>query len=400
VIPGFIGKGVVVIAGAHGVGKTTAVLPLAMTAAGLHGDALMPVQWRHIVYITEDIEQVERILAGIVNHSNLGINLKLVRERLHLVKAVRLDPAYVAQVGKTYKENFTRVVNDVEVLPLVVIDTKSAVMALENENDNSEASAMMAVLKQDFGEIPIWLMGHVAKSSFNRADVADLSSRGAGSVDGDGNQTIFLVREGESRYLVLGKTRFEPRWSELQITSYTAQAQAQDEFGNMETMVMRWGIAAPAEMTRKEASIQAKEVAQLNDAVTLRQDVRDAVDTAMRQGNPLNRSGVKAKVKRKASDVVAMIENLLNERWLYEVPVPAKVRAHSSRSSFLVNLSTEEHETFVRDGVAPESKMVIPVSWRKPEIPPVPAPENENNNLDGVEAEDFDIPPVPDPPVP
>ncbi len=40
VIPGFIG---------HGVGKTTALLPLAMTAAGLHGDDLMPRQWRHVV---------------------------------------------------------------------------------------------------------------------------------------------------------------------------------------------------------------------------------------------------------------------------------------------------------------------------------------------------------------
>jgi len=52
VIPGFIGHGVTVISGAHGVGKTTALLPLAMTAAGLHGDELLPCQWRHVVYIT------------------------------------------------------------------------------------------------------------------------------------------------------------------------------------------------------------------------------------------------------------------------------------------------------------------------------------------------------------
>ena len=48
VISGFIGHGVVVIAGAPGVGKTTALLPLAMTASGLFGDEqLMPHQWRH-----------------------------------------------------------------------------------------------------------------------------------------------------------------------------------------------------------------------------------------------------------------------------------------------------------------------------------------------------------------
>ena len=35
-IQGFIGHGVTVISGAQGVGKTTTILPLAMTAAGLH----------------------------------------------------------------------------------------------------------------------------------------------------------------------------------------------------------------------------------------------------------------------------------------------------------------------------------------------------------------------------
>ena len=151
VIPGFVGHGVTVIAGAPGVGKTTAVLPLAMTAAGLHGaEELIPNQWRHVVYVTEDVEQVLRILAGIINFSKFGIDLELVRERLHLVEAVRLDPNYVAEVGASYREKFTRLVDGIEVMPLVVLDTKSAVLAVENENDNSQASAMMAVLKQGF----------------------------------------------------------------------------------------------------------------------------------------------------------------------------------------------------------------------------------------------------------
>jgi len=43
-----------------------------------------------------------------------------VRERLHLVDAVRLDPQFVATVGDTYRQQFTRNVDGVEVLPLVV----------------------------------------------------------------------------------------------------------------------------------------------------------------------------------------------------------------------------------------------------------------------------------------
>lgn len=376
VIPGFVGHGVTVIAGAHGVGKTTALLPLAMTAAGLHGDDLLPRQWRHVVYVSVDVEQARRILAGTVLHSNLGIDPEAVRVRVHIVEAVRLDPAIVAQAGTTYREQFTRIVDGVEVLPLVVLDTKSAVLAQDNENDNAEASRMMAALKQGFDGLPVWLIGHVAKTDLGRSDVAGLNSRGASAIEGDANQTMFLIRDGDNRYLVLGKTRFEPRWTELKITSYTAQVPAMDEFGHTEIIVMRWGIAVPAQTSRKEAAELAAEHQKKVDEATLRQSVRDAVEVAWITGNPLNRAGVKASVHRKNSEVVTVIESLLSERWLYEVTVPSRERTNSNRSAFLVNLSTEEHETVLRGESLPNNKLVIPDSWKKP-IPSVPDPKSE-----------------------
>ena len=370
VIPGFIGHGVTAIAGAHGVGKTTALLPLALTAAGLHGDDLMPHQWRHVVYVTEDVEQAKRIMAGIVLHSNLGISFEAVRERLHIVEAVRLDPAFVAQVGTTYREQFTRTVDNVEVLPLVVLDTKSAVLAVENENDNSEASAMMAALKQGFDRLPVWLIGHVAKANLTRNDA--LTSRGASAIEGDANQTMFLIREGESRYLVQGKTRFESSWPELKITSFTAQTVEPDEFGNLETVVLRWGIAAPAQQSRKEAAEQAAERQRKDDEASLRQDIRDAIQEAWQAGNPLNREGIKAKCKRKHSEAIACLERLLSEQWLHEVFVPAKERLHPRKSAFFVNLTTEEHEAVLSGACLPDAKLVIPTSWKKAPVSIMP----------------------------
>ena len=372
VIPGFIAGGVTVISGSPGVGKTTVMLPLAMTAAGLHGDPLMPRQWRHVVYITEDIEQAHRILAGIVGDNNLNISLNMVRDRLHLVKAVRLDPVYVSSVGTTYREQFTRKVGDVEVLPLVVIDTKSAVLATENENDNAEASAMMAAMKQGFDDLPVWLIGHVAKANLGRSDVATLSSRGAGAIEGDSNANIFLILEKESRYLVLGKKRFDAKWPELEVASYTSRTTAQDEFGNLEEVVLLWGIAVPPQISRKEASEQAKTQEEIEADATLRQEVRDAIDTAWRLGNPLNRERVKAKIRRNASAVVKVMVNLLSEQWIYEVFIPPKDRVHPARSSFLINLDTVEHEALLRDGVLPEHKLVVLQSWKKQPIPPIP----------------------------
>jgi hypothetical protein len=360
-------------------------LPLALTAAGLHGDELLPVEWRHVVYVTEDVDQANRILTGMVHHSNLGITIESVRERLHIVEAVRLDPAFVATAGKVYRELFTRNVQSVEVLPLVVLDTKSAVMQLESENDNSEASRMMACLKQGFAGLPVWLIGHVAKANLGRTDVAGLSARGAGSVDGDGNQTMYLVREGEVRYLVLGKVRFEPKWRELEILSHCAQTTAPDQFGNMETIVLRWGIAAPAQQSRKEASEQAAEQQRQREATALRGDIRDAVQVAWMAGNPLSREGLKAKIDRRATDVLSCIENLLSERWLYEVPVPSKQRLHPNKRSFFVSLTTEEHEAVLDGGTVPADKLVVPASWLKQPVSSIPEAGHECTTNEGFE---------------
>lgn len=272
VIPGLIAHGLVIIAGVHSVGKTTTLVPLAMTPAGLHGpdDPLAPKRWRHVVYVTEDPEQVLRILAGIVEFGGLGIDSATVRERLHIVEARRLDPAYVAEVATTYREQFARTVDGVELLPLVVFDTKSSVFAIDEENSNSEASAIVAMLKQSFQGLPVWLVGHIPKASVSRTDVAGLSLRGASAFEGDANQTMFLIKEGEQRYLVLGKTRFEPRWSEVLIQSRTATTIASDEFGDMYPLVLRWGIASPPEQSRKAAQEQAQEAQREAETTALR----------------------------------------------------------------------------------------------------------------------------------
>lgn len=367
VIPGLVAHGVTTIAGAPGVGKTTAILPLSMVAAGLHaeGDPLAPKHWRHVIYITEDSEQAERILIGYVNHGGLGLSMDDVRKRLHLVNAVRLDPKFVASVGKVYREKFTRIVDGVEVLPLVVIDTKSAVLDLEDENDNAKVSAMIAALKQGFDGLPVWLIGHIAKADLNRSNVRELSNRGAGSLDGDGNQTMFLITEGEARFLVLGKVRFEPKWSELEVVGHVAQVLSTDEFGDPEMVMLRWGIAQPPLLTRREASAQARELVRAEEDATLRREILDLVQTAWTFGNPLNRTGVKDSIPRNKQAVGAAIQRLLTEHWLLEVEIPAKDRANNRRSKFLISLTEDEREVVLRGQGVPAVKLAIPESWRK-----------------------------------
>jgi RecA-family ATPase len=388
-IPGFIGQGATSIAGARGVGKTTIMVPLAMVAAGLHApnDPLAPKHWRHVIYVTEDVEQAVRILTGIVKHGNLGIDEAAVFERFHLVEAARLPPAKVILAGKNYRERFTRRVGQVEVLPLVVFDTVSANFDFENENENSQVGRAMAMLKQDFSGLPVWLIFHLAKASTGSTDVSSLSARGGGAFEADANQNLYLVDDKGSRRLIRGKTRFEAKWADLQIESYTAQTTAQDEYGDTHNLVLRWGVATPPEQTRlevkgilEEAEKLVKEKAKKLAESTLRTDVRDAVQTGWQLGRPLNKEDVKAKLGSSRNAVTDCIINLLNEGWLYAVEIPAKERTNSNSKYFLVNLDTPEHEAFLATGELPSAKMVVPEGIKKKQIPSVSTPEGETSD--------------------
>ncbi len=262
ILPAFIDSGVCIIAGGRAVGKTTVLLPLAAAVAGFHAEGypLAPRHWRHVVYVAEDTDQACRIIVGLAGH--LGVSVKAIKERLHIVGAHRMAPAELVKVGKFYRRHFTRTVEglagQVELPPLVVLDTIAASVAMESENDNAEASAAVAALKQKFAGLPVWMIGHVTKSNLSRADVDGITMRGAGAFESDAQQVVYAINEADTRWLVRGKTRFESPWKELQIESFTAEAAARDQFGEMEIVTMRWSIAMPPSADRKEVTAQTK----------------------------------------------------------------------------------------------------------------------------------------------
>lgn len=370
IIPNLVDHGVVTFAGGHGVGKTSTLLPLAMVAAGLHhpNDPLAPRHWRHVVYVCEDVAQAQRIIAGIVGFGGLGLDEGTVRERLHLVEARRLPPAIVAQVGAVYRSGLTRNVGGIEVLPLVVLDTNAAVLDLDDSNANSEISRAMAQLKQGFAGLPIWLVCHVAKAVKNRTEASELSALGGVAFEADSVQNLYLVKEEKTdlRYLVLGKCRFERQWPEMEIRSHHESVTSHDEHGHPVQLTLRWNTVHPPERSRREAANEALEASRKVDEGNLRDEIREAVQVAWQLGNPINREAVKAKVRRNRNTVASCIEQLLAEMWLYEVMVPPRERANPKRASFLVNLTTEEHEAALRTGAPPADKLKVPDSWRKP----------------------------------
>lgn len=389
VITGLVAEGVTVFAGGWGAGKTTAILPLSMCAAGLHrnGDPLAPKHWRHVVYVAEDVNQAQRIISGLVNHADIGIELDDVRERFHLVQAKRLDADHISRVAPIYRKQFARTVGGVEILPLVVFDTRNAIFAMDKEEDNAEASRIMAILSQNFSDLSVWLVGHIAKANMDRKEAAGLSSRGAGAWDADAQQTMFVVVEDDRRYLATGKKRFEPKWQELVIQTGTHEEIVENRFGDFETVTLRWGIPTPPEESREAVREQAKEQRDKEQDVEVRTRLLMAIEEAHARGEPLSKTTAAERAKCNMKKARSVLNELIDDHWVFAVTVPLEVRANNSRSEFLVRLTDSERRELVSDGVLPESKMAIPASWKKPTAKPdtsagslVPVTTSENAN--------------------
>lgn len=380
ILPSFIAEGVVLFAGGHGVGKTTTMLPLALAAAGIHPPdyplAPKPDQWRHVVYITEDTPQARRIITGYGEFldwpSGRGVPER-IQERLHVVEAVRAGAGYVAKAGAYYREHYSRTVTTIgqngmeytaELLPLVVIDTLAATIHMDNENDNAEASAAMAALKQNFAGLPIWIIAHTAKADLGRAN--GITARGASAFEADAQQVLYLVNDGDKgRWLLRGKTRFEASWQELEIKSDSRTMTVVNRFGAEESLTLRWAVAAPPEGGSKAArQEQIKAEAVERDRGVLRAQILQVMRDAFESGERYNRAGVKDKISGSGQAITNAIAGLLNDGWLFEVEVP-KGEQLKNKPTFLVALDETEREVFTATGEIPAYKLTIPPSWKK-----------------------------------
>ncbi len=389
VINRFIADGIVTISGEAGVGKTTALVPLALIAAHLcaHDNPLRTKHWRHVVYISEDPEQVKRIIAGVRDHPSATLNLPdmpaipgspaidsaELLERFHLVEARRMPAESIVLVAATYRKQFVRNVDGVELLPLVVFDTKAATIELVDENSNSEASKAIALLKQQFEKLPVWIVGHLPKAFAGKGPL--LSMRGAGAFEADANQTLYITIEEKERLIELGKHRFEAAWKYLRVETYTATARYENEFGDAVPVTLRWGLPIPSDTPAFERKAQAADAARQANDQKLRERVLELVRKNHTEGKPLNRTAVCSAAGGRKKDVSTAIEFLLREVWLCEVPIPARIRQHPSRSSFLICLDESQRQQFMATGDLPSELLAIPPYWRKKETAHVPESE-------------------------
>ena len=251
--------GTVCIAGERGLGKTSMLVPLALVPAGVLLDYPLQAKIRRkVVYVAEDVAQVRRIISAMRSTGLITASKQEFNQWFRLVEAKRLPPREIVKVVPDYEDLWTpNTKSDGSIYlapPLVILDTTNATINLDNISDNAEVSSAVSLLRQEMGRINLVLVGHVAKASRN--DVKQVTFIGAGSWEGDTQQTMYLVSDNNERYLVLGKKRFETEVTEYIIRSHEKEFEATDKLGYTVLIRCFYGIPEATTGTKKQ---EAKE---------------------------------------------------------------------------------------------------------------------------------------------
>lgn len=317
VIDGAIQAGLVFGAAATGVGKTSNFASLAARVAGLVPDCpLTPKIKRKVIYVTEDSHQVALILRAMVE-AGVITDYESLRDRFKVLDATRMPPDTWAEIIASY--SLYRLINTVngvtiEADPLVVLDTKSAVFDLEEENSNTENSKAIAAIRQRT-RCAIWIITHIAKSQRGQ-EASLLSARGADSQVADAQQLLTMSVDPfnpGARWLEIAgqKHRFLAAYDGISFELRTAECAVVDAFGQEVIETVAFGHPVPVLAGERDmARRQAEELSRDIKAMALRDDILKAVNQLAANGSITSKRAIHGITGGRRADVMRAIDDL------------------------------------------------------------------------------------------
>ena len=303
--------GTVVIAGERGLGKTSTVIPMMLSAAGLCPNFPMQASIpRKVIYVTEDPDQVRRIIAAMAANGDLVNDPDRINESFKLVPAVRLRATEIVRLRPHIEEFWTNhQMTDGQIYctpPVVVLDTTNATIDLDNISDNSEVSKAVSTLRNGFRDIPLVLVGHVSKAT--RTDARQLSFVGAGAWEGDTQQSLYVVSNGGDRHLILGKSRFSPEIGEYLLHGRNAVLKGLDRLGRESQTLCYYSVPEPISEQRK-SEITSEKRADLKRAEFA--SIQKEILRVLNEKPGANTGYIKSMIHKRAETVNAALDELL-----------------------------------------------------------------------------------------
>jgi DNA primase len=367
VIDGVIEEKITLVAGSAGVGKTTQLIPLLMRCTHLvNDDQMQPSIRRRVVYVAEDVRQASRVISSMRRAGEITCSEEELRDWFRIVEARRMKADQIVKVAEVYEHlahmNHGDSGMHYNAPPLVVFDTGSSSFELDNESDNSEVAAAIAVLKQRFGNFPIIIVLHIAKA-MKRANLADYSARGAGAWEGDAQQVTYLVKEDDgTRWLEIenAKHRFGTKVAGIKFEATINKVMTKDVLGKPQEVVLIHGVPSIVERDdRKQAKQEAQEREKKEVDAEMRQALMDSIRRAWSLNNPLSARAALDTVTGNQNLKSRLLQALKNERWVCEVALSKQEKerlGHSrQQKTVLYCMNTEEHWALVNEGVIPVS---------------------------------------------
>ena len=282
-VDGFLAHSLFVMAGQPGVGKTSALIALAMVQAGfqIDGCELKTRKKRKTIFVTEDSDQIVRSLFAYGKH--FGIDPALIAQTIVIIDARRSDVKDILKLA----QNCDKHTLDGQ-RPWLVLDTANATLDLDDENDNAKVgqylSSIKATLFVQMG-VPVCITAHTNKT-ISRKD-SDAQARGASAFTGDATLTgILFLDDDQQRYMKLTKTRYEPTFREIRFDSQTFTEAVTDADGELQEIVCRVSVPhiSSEELRVKAAAEKADEKRQ--DAIMDKCDQACAyIQSIMNQNN-------------------------------------------------------------------------------------------------------------------
>lgn len=347
VLDGFLPVGVTLVAGAWGAGKSTNLIPLFASVAHL-----TPEQWgfypqlrRHVIWITEAPDQARDTLYSIAKTEG-SQPWSAFKEWFHLIPAKRRDPKALAKalaraVDETTREIQVDVSEDnpgptqtpqvFRVKPVIVLDTTSANLDLENESDNSEVGAAMAALKEKLPGIPIVLVGHTPKALV-KSDISDMTFRGAGAWEADAVATYYLVYDADTdmRFMAIRKSRFTPDYTEVSFGQEGGREIVDTPWGEAQSKAYMHGVPERSTGEERKAAQKAvreeKKEMEKERGLTDRQTrVLEEVSKGAADGKGITKAYLRETVGGKAELLNGAISRLLEGGLLLSVKPPPDV---------------------------------------------------------------------------
>jgi hypothetical protein len=263
VIDGLLRYGPNAFSGPRGMGKSSTLAPMICAIAGLIPHYPLEIKLRRrVIMFTEDREQMVRIFDAMIEDGYMDVTLDELNRWVHLVDSIRITPSEVAQhadeLAKMWTPNAKADGTDpYRAGPLVVFDTISSGLEIENSSDNDDVAREIATMRQALdGKAALLLVGHTAKDAGNRAGQTML---GAQAWEANTIGSVTLKANGDDRYIQITKDRFSAPVDLFAVDPNRTHYRGVDVLGNLTTIHGLYNVIKPMTKEEAQASKDAKQ---------------------------------------------------------------------------------------------------------------------------------------------